>query len=133
MSETKPRKAVIFEFCSFFIEILFVGVKFKRVGNKVKVMGLANPDVGFAEAAQNIRILKEAIGGISNVNSTAAEEKSNSGGGNTVVNNVTNNAGSGGGGGGSEDNLRLAATPMPMTETSSDQKYSIFGTAPGYF
>ena len=38
LRETNAKKAVIFDSCSFLTEIFFVGAKFKRVGNKVKVI-----------------------------------------------------------------------------------------------
>ncbi|MDC3186550.1 hypothetical protein OA962_01030 [Candidatus Pelagibacter sp.] len=36
--ENDPRKAVNLESCSFFIDIFSEGAKFKKVGNKVKVI-----------------------------------------------------------------------------------------------
>ena len=38
LSEISPKKVVIFEFCSFLIDIFLVGTKLKSVGSKVNVM-----------------------------------------------------------------------------------------------
>ena len=45
--ESRPKKFVILESCSFFRDIFFVGAKFKRVGRRVKVMinDVINPKV----------------------------------------------------------------------------------------
>ena len=93
----------------------------------IELKGLASPDVDFATASTNIRMLQEALSGIGRVNAAATE----GGGGNTIVNNVnnvTNNNGAGGEGG---PNMNLSVTSMGEQKRKSDKEYDLFGGVGG--
>jgi len=87
--------------------------------------GLASPDIKFADAAANIKVLREAISGANKVDGAAAE--SSGGGGGTVINNIDNSVtnNNGGGGGGGDINM----TPSPgvgKSENKGDHAYDMF-------
>ena len=89
--------------------------------------GLANPDIGFEQAAINITILKRALAGIGDVNMGAVEK--DSGGGGSVINNynsVSNNGYSQGNAGGNDSGVRLTVTPTIASQTKGD-RYDLWG------